>query len=316
MFKFSKFLCSASVLAALALPVLPAAADEDTPANISGMESFGPEAIIVVNDAKAKSQEPRVSIMTVSEKGNKFMPVLIEQWSVDDPKAQPASDLESVCEVPGEPGHFYAFESGYWKDGSGRAFKIHVNHHPFKGWIGEVEQVVYPFAKPSDGTTSDHEQIEGSAAIKDGDGTVYFLLGLRGSAQEPGQLVISRLDGDKVVEVERHKLDLRKFLKGRSCSDLLLAPTHPNEFDVLSSGCIDSSDVGPFSSVICKVASLEITQNGYKLKMVEPELLYSVDGLKVEALCPTPITIEGSHISIGTDSESYEPIFRPMPIKK
>ncbi|MBQ7501543.1 hypothetical protein IJT93_02345 [bacterium] len=316
MSKFSNFICSASVLAALALPAFPAWADGDRPSNISGLESFGPEAIIVVTDAKTKSQEPRVSVMTVGEKGNKYMPVTIEQWSVDDPKAQAASDIESICEVPGEPGHFYAFESGYWKDGSGRAFKIHVNHHPFKGWIGQVEQVVYPFAKPAGGTTSDHEQIEGSAAIKDGDGVLYFLLGLRGSPEHPGQLVVSRLDGDKVVEVERHKLDLRNFLNGRSCSDLMLCPTsQPNEFDILSSGCIDSSDLGPFSSVICKVGTLEIAKSGYKLKMTDPQLMYIIDGLKVEALCPTPVTIEGSHISIGTDSENFEPIFRPLPIK-
>ncbi|MBQ7529082.1 hypothetical protein IJT10_04185 [bacterium] len=311
MFKFAKTLTSIVLLAGLAIPCLA-----DEPKDISGMAPMGPmsHSIVTITDAKTKSDDARLNILTITPKGPKYSPVTVLNWSDTEAPGQNASDLEAICPVPDVPFHYYLFESGYWKGGSGRCFEIVLHHHPEFGWVGDVLRVIYPTIKPTDGTTEDHLQIEGATALRDGEETVFIMLGLRGDKNNPGQLVMTRLEHDKLIELERKTIDLHKFLpNGRSCSDIVLQGIAPNKFAVLVSGCEDLGDNGPFRSVICKVGEVEILADGYKLFTHAPKLIHKIDGLKVEALCNTPRFIEGSKISIGTDDENFKPVFRPLP---
>lgn len=306
--KFSLALCSTVLALGLAVPAL---AD---PADISGMTNLNQNAIITVSDVKTKSDKPRLHILQVKEdKGAKFLPIEITAWDVDgNSSAQKASDLEAICQVPGRPYHFYAFESGYWKGGSGRAFEIEVGHDPYSGWIARVVNVFNPFPMPADGMTPDHLQIEGCAALQDGQQNTYIFLGLRGDSDHPGQLVVTRLENNKLVELERTNIDLREFLNGgRSCSDLNFQPNGENRFRILSVGTTDEGDLGPFDSVICEVGTVELKDKGYKLSMrKEPVQNYRISGLKVESLCS--YFGENSDLCIGTDDEAFHVVFRPL----
>ncbi|MGM9991347.1 MAG: hypothetical protein ACI376_00630 [Candidatus Bruticola sp.] len=307
--KLSLTLCSAALLFSLSAPAI---AD---PSDISGMANLNQNSLVTVSDVKAKSEKPRLHILQVKDdKGVKFQPIEVLAWDINgDNSVQKASDLEAICQVPGRPYHFYAFESGYWKGGAGRAFELEIGHDPYVGWMARVVNVFHPFPEPEDGTTADHLQIEGCAALQDGQQNTYIFLGLRGDSDHPGQLVVKRLEGDVLTEIERKDIDLRSFFKGgRSCSDLNLQPMGVNKFRVLSVGTIDKGDLGPFDSVICEVGTIELQNKGYKLSMHnKPIDKYRFSGLKVESLCG--YFGENANLCIGTDDEAYQVVFRPLP---
>lgn len=314
MSKFSLTLCSTLLLAGLTLPAWA------NPSDISGMTTFGPKALITVSDCKTKSEKPRLHILNVQpDKGPKYLPITVPVWQDSEKgEVQRASDLEAICKVPEAPGRFYAFESGYWKGGGGRAFELEITHDPVIGWVGRVVNIIRPFKAPADGTTVDHQQIEGCAAFRDGAHHTYFLLGLRGDSEHEGQLVVSRLEEDgQCVELERRPIDLRGFLGGgRSCSDLCLQSYDTNIFHILSSGVIDGGDLGPFKSVIADVGTLEIKADGYELYVPKKaSVVYTLDGLKVEAISHY-LNSKKAHLCVGTDDEEYDAVFRLLPIKQ
>lgn len=315
MSKFSAIVSGLILLSGLSVPAIA----KDGPDDLSGIAPFHDRTMVTVCDAKAKSEKPRLHLVTLSAKGASYIPVEIEYWSPDhQEEVQRASDLEAICQVPGKAGSFYAFESGYWKGGSGRAFEIAIHHDPERGWVGDVVRVFHPFAKPADGTTAGHLQIEGATAFQDGAGQQYLFLGLRGDENNAGQLVIEKLTDGEVSETERHSIDLHDLVpEGRSCSELMLLQSADNEYSIICSGCVDSSDVGPFTSTVCDLGTVEILENGYRLSLKEkPVELAHIDGFKVESLTIVYDDQGRRYICVGTDDESFAPIFRLLPRKE
>lgn len=313
----SKFSTALAGLVLCVACAIPAQAD---PSDISGMAKLGPQSFVTVTDAKAKSEKPRFHVLTLDAKGVHYLPVSIDSWLPDatqDDKLTRSRDLEAICQVPGQPNTYFALESGYWKKSGGRAFVVRFEHHPLQGWQAIVEDIFQPLPQPASGETEDAQQIEGAAAVRDGEETTFLLLGLRGNKETPGQLILGQLDKDlKFKELARHEIDLRPFTNnGRSCSDLALQPVAPNKYLVLFAAANDHGDLGPFYSSICRVGTLEIKPQGVNLDLdAEPHEIYRLDGLKVEAICPSLPSDDQPQLFIGTDDESFAPVFRALPI--
>jgi len=274
----------------------------------SGMATFGPQALLVVSDAKGDSPDPRVGILSLAGKAPTVLPVQVDDW-----RGKPASDLEACCPVPGSPNEFLLAESGWFKKGGGRIFRLKLTHDPDRGWIGVVTAVCRPFPVPRDGSTPSALQVEGLGAVATPEGRLLVVLGLRGGPEAPGRLVWGDLEGEDFRALGQREFSLHgEVPAGRSCGDLQLV-AESDGYRVLSVAATDPGDRGPFQSAVCEVGRLTLSASGPDFQATAPRLLWRLDGLKVEALAPTPECLEGSSFCIGTDDESYGGIFRPLP---
>lgn len=294
----------AALVGVLLLAAGPARA-QGTP-EMSGMARFGPDALLVISDAKGSSPAPRASVLRLTGGKPLVSPVIVDDW-----KGDPPSDLEACCPVPGTSHDFFLAESGWWKDQAGRIFRLRLSHDPARGWVGTVVSSFHPFPSPPGGSTPDPEQVEGMAAVLSPSGRIGLLLGRRGSGEQPGRLVWGTLEGETFSPAGEAPLDLREFVPGgRGCGDLSLVE-EKGTWKVLSVAASDPGDQGPFRSVVCEVGTLGA--GGMRFVPSSPKLLWQLDGLKVEALAPTPAGFGGSPFCVGTDDENYGGIWRPLP---
>lgn len=288
-------------LLALLLLAQPARA-QSGPTEFSGMASFGDRDLLVVSDAKADSPAPRVGLLNLAWKRPVVQGVVVDDW-----KGDPASDLEACCPVPGTTDEFYLAESGWWKGRFGRVFRMKVTHDPARGWVGTVLSSFQPFPAPADGETPSPLQIEGIGAFQD-----VVVLGLRGGKGQPGRLVWGRPTADGFQKEGEQEFSLDAIVPGgRSCGDLLLVPDfgQRGSWGVYSVAATDPGDLGPFRSAVVRIGRIRRSS----FQAVPPAVVWRLDGLKVEALAPTPEGIEGSGFCIGTDDENYGGIWRPLP---
>ncbi len=278
------------------------------PEEFSGMATFGPHALLVVSDAKGDSPDPRVGILSLSGKAPVVLPVAVDDW-----RGKPASDLEACCPVPGSPTEFLLAESGWFKNGGGRVFLLKVSHDPDRGWVGVVGAVCRPFPAPADGSTSSSLQVEGMGAVATPEGRRLLVLGLRGGPEAAGRLVWGYLEGEDFRTLGQREFSLHgEVPDGRSCGDLQLV-ADSDGYRILSVAATDPGDLGPFRSAVCEVGRLTFSPSGPDIRTTAPRVLWRLEGLKVEALAPSPRFLEGSTFCIGTDDEKYGGIFRPLP---
>lgn len=290
----------------LLLLTQPAAA-QSGPTEYSGMARFGEQALLVVSDAKADSPASRVGVLTVAG-GRPFMQaVTVDDWQGDAP-----NDLEACCPVPGTSDEFFLAESGWWKGRYGRVFRLRLSHDPARGWVGTVLSRFRPFPAPADGSTDSAEQVEGLAAFPTDAGPV-IVLGARGGKGQPSRLVWGRQAGTEFQKLGEQEFSLEELVPGaRSCADLQLV-SKPEGWQVLTVAATDPGDLGPFRSAVVLVGMLRSRGSSVWLVTGGTPVLAELDGLKVEALAPTPKGIEGSTFCIGTDDEVYGGLWRPLP---
>lgn len=296
------------LLLGLLLLARPAHA-QSGPTEYSGMASFGERGLLVVSDTKADSAAPRLGVLTLVHK----RPVMLG-LAVDDWKGDPPNDLEACCPVPGSEDEFYLAESGWWKGRYGRVFRVKLSHDPARGWVGSVVSTFQPFPAPTGGSTASAEQVEGLSAFPTEAGPL-LVLGLRGGKGQPSRLVWGRPTAGGFQKLGEHAFSLEAFVPGgRSCAELLLVPhwgegRSPDFWGVYSVAASDPGDLGPFRSAVVRIGRI----GGDRFEVSNPELYWRLDGLKVEALAPTPRSLEGSTLCIGTDDEAYGGIWRPLP---
>jgi len=300
---FLTFLALGAWLAFAATPALA-----QGPAEFSGMARFGAHRLLVISDAKADSPEARLGILSLEGKAPRMLPVEVEDWG--DGRA---SDLEACCPVPGTDDEFLLAESGWWKGRGGRLFRMKLVHHPDRGWTGQVLSVCRPLPVPSDGSTPSALQIEGMGAILDPQGRLFVVLGLRGGPEGPGSLLWGTLDQETFLLAGKRDFSAHAEVpKSRSCADLQLVE-EGDAFRVLTVVSTDPSDRGPFRSAVLDVGFFVPQADGFAFRHAPNRVLWRLEGLKVEALAPTPEALEGSQFCIGTDDESFGGIFRPLP---
>lgn len=302
-----QFLGALSLGALLLLSSGPARAQG--PTEFSGMATFGPQSLLVVSDAKADSPASRLGILSLAAPRPWMHPVTVDDW-----KGEPPNDLEACCPVPGSADEFLLAESGWWKGRFGRVFRVKLFHDPAQGWKGTVLSTCTPFAAPQDGSTPSADQVEGIAATTDSSGRLVVLLGRRGGAGSSGKLVWGHLDEAGFTALGEKDYSLEGFVPGgRSCGDLQLLE-QGGAWKVLSVAASDPGDRGPFRSAVCEVGTLRTRGGGpVRFEPAPPRALWRLDGLKVEALAPTPSGIEDSTFCVGTDDEVYGGLWRPLP---
>lgn len=301
--RFLSFLVLGAWLAFTAAPALA-----QGPAEFSGMARFGPHRLLVVSDAKADSSEARLGILSLAGKTPRMLPVEVEDWG--DGRA---SDLEACCPVPGTDDEFLLAESGWWKGHGGRLFRMKLTHHPDRGWTGQVLSVCRPLPMPAGGSTPSALQIEGIGAIRDPQGRLFVVLGLRGGPEGPGSLVWGHLDQEAFTLAGQRDFSTHSEISdSRSCADLQLLE-EGGSFRVLTVAATDPDDRGPFRSAVLEVGRFTPRANGFDFQKTANRVLWRLEGLKVEALAPTPEVLEGSQFCVGTDDEFYGGIFRPLP---
>lgn len=278
----------------------------------SGMEKITSDTYLIVQDKKVYEDGNRVGILKIIKGAEpSYSPLTINDWK--HPNGQ-ASDLESVCKIPGEKNEFLLAEAGYWEGKYGRIFHIKLE--------GVSASVLNVYSVP---------QIIGSAEGVDGDNfegmvcfkknkTIYVLLGERGGSKiyKNGYLRIGIFDHSKSIlsweKFRNSSIEIEapgswtSVKSKRSISDLTL-----DENDIIwAVATEDAGDEGPFKSVIYKAAILTgINKNPVKAIATKKEY-WIIDGFKVEALSGPTDLIPGSYMSFGTEDESYDGVWRPL----
>ncbi|WP_229529056.1 hypothetical protein [Planctobacterium marinum] len=279
----------------------------------SGMARINADSFLVVTDKKGYQQGDRLGVLkTRTDAIPEFTAISIADWKHSDGQA---SDLESVCQIPGKSNEFLLAESGYWKGQFGRLFHIALTIPT------AVVKTVYqlPMLTGSDDKI-DGDNFEGIVCLEH-NRKFYVVLGERGGSEAypNGVLRIGVLDydrsllswdeyQDKAVTVVAPELWGNPQLR-RTISDLHL----DNQGTVWAVATEDAGDEGPFRSIVYPAASVTDATHSEPLQRVNaPKIFWQIDGFKVEALAAPSVMVPGSVLSIGTEDESYGGTWRPL----
>jgi len=312
--------------------------------NFSGMTRIGDNDFLVVHDKKyPRDAGSRVGIVTVNgkektglektRKGQRmgpfsYHPLSIVGWPADE---NPANDLEAVCEIPYGNNIYLLAESGYNKGKFGRVFLIQVVKKPGKGWCSTFQGFFCPFASelPDDKKimrkykTPSELQIEGIWCLGTPDDKFMVIFARRGNSSTPAVLVWGDLKFDRSGKPHFEKKGRRDLTKGsaplggRGSAALMLRENKKgrgDDWDVWSVATVDPDDNGPFCSVIYQAGTFKWDEKkGFT--PCDPVILWTLEGLKVEALSVSAEVVKDSRFSIGTDDEVYGGIWRPLFIR-
>lgn len=289
--------------------------------SISGMVKI-PEAenlFLVTHDAKG-FVGPRLGVIALQSEGPHYHTIDIHNWPSSE---HLPNDIEGICAIPGRPGEYLLAESGFYpKHGNfGRILKIRYPGGSVAGaeYLGSFRPLPPP---PDNSDTPKHEQVEGITAVAYGS-TMALLLALRGHKKElPGQLVWGTLiDTDKseprFTPIGKPQPLSPGAIADRGAADLFARARvgSTNEWEVLSVATVDSGDLGPFLSAVYLAGTLTITSTGgfeFNANKEPSNVLWHIQGLKVEALAAPADLLGTSELSIATDDEFYQGIWRPL----
>ncbi|MEL7425239.1 MAG: hypothetical protein AAFN81_19790 [Bacteroidota bacterium] len=281
----------------------------------SGMVQLTDSSYLLVYDLKIFEEGPRLAILTASDEAIKVSPISVDNWGEDGP----ASDLESVCAIPGRPNEFLASESGNWQGKLGRMF--HLKLDPAKLEAKVVGSSIIPMLRRNDlDVTGD--QYEAIYCLPSSGPQRLVLLGERGGSPANPRGVMRW----GVLDLEQHSFTFTDAgLAGLSVN----APGHwqdeqtkrsITDIHVDAKGTIwaaaseDQGDSGPFYSVIYRLGQLGDNQPGVPLTIAEELTEFKeIDGFKLEALAGPRGGIQCTH-SFGTEDEIYGGIWRPIQI--
>jgi hypothetical protein len=111
-------------------------------------------------------------------------------------------------------------------------------------------------------------------------------------------------------------------IANRGAADLFVRPDRPdstNTWEVLSVATVDNDKdrneghLGPFLSAVYSAGILTINSGKIAFDLHSTcNVLWHIEGLKVEALAAPADRIENTALSIATDDEFYSGIWRPL----
>lgn len=286
---------------------------------LAGMTPLDGRRYLAARDLKTpRDKGPRLGILTFDQ-GIRYAPLPVASGWPDD---QPGSDIEAICALPGAPGRFLAIESGYYKGRFGRLFLIALEARD--GHLRpRVLSHARPFTAPAGGSTGSAAQIEGLACLPGADGARWLITAHRGSKRQAGWLAWRRLtlDADRLALAEQAGQAALPSAQAlgchRSAADLLLAPHPDGGWRALLCASADPGDNGPFRSLIYEPGRFLLAERTLRYEpRVTPRMHSVLDGLKVEALAPSPAKLRHqSHLAIGTDDEHYGGLWRPLGVR-
>jgi hypothetical protein len=272
-----------------------------SPIGYSGLARINQSTFLVAHDTKSESGEARLGTLLVQPGSTPLYVPLKVDWGADPP-----NDFEAVSAVPGQEREFLVTESGYEGGKFGRVFHI-VLTKGLEQWNVTVKGTIF--------LPKDTENIEGLTCVRNAAGELILLLGERGgSNQNPtGKIRWAALDliayrmqvlGEKNLVVPSQIVAGQKGV--RACADLYL----DDRQQLWSVATQDRSDDGPFRSVIYQAGTIDPSAPEPFHLLQQINAAWILDGVKVEGIGASPI--ENSPISIATDDENYEGIWRPL----
>jgi hypothetical protein len=273
------------------------------PIGYSGLASIDKSTFLVVHDTKADCAEPRLGTLTVHAGETPLYAPLKVNWG-----AEPPNDFEAACSVPGKSNDFLVTESGYYNGKFGRIFHITLTKKSDQ-WNVEIRGKI--------DLPRDTDNVEGLACIANRSGGLTLLLGERGdSAKNPTGMIrwapLDLINYSPIKVADQHQKSLvlpptsagRKGVRG--CADLYVDEANK----IWTAATEDRGDDGPFRSVIYQVGTVEPEATDPVQILPQTTAAWTLDGVKVEGLNASPF--ENSPMSVATDDEHYEGIWRPL----
>lgn len=280
----------------------------------SGMTRVNDSTFVVVYDVKTyKPKAERMGLIQVSKDGFNVFPIHVDYWG----SAGIASDLESICKVPGRVDEFLLAESADWQGKLGRVFHVRLAESRRTAKVLSVFKL--PLSYENDfGKTGD--QYEGIHCMQRPDGKYTVLLAERGGSAVYPEAVIRwgtwDIDSNRFTLSEKGRKGIKVDAPGnwvdpsskRSITDLYV----DGQGMVWAAASDDEGDFGPFYSIIYKLGRLSNTEIPI---IVEPRLKVAkeVIGFKIESLAGPAKGLNSTH-SFGTEDEDYGGVWRPIRI--
>jgi len=282
----------------------------------SGMEQLSEDSYLVVYDLKTYSNGIRLGLIKVYEDSVSVVPIAVDNWDAEGI----ASDLESICSIPGKPNEFLIAEAGNWQGKLGRIFHIKLNVEKQKAiMLGSVK---YPQLHRND-FDIEGDQYEGMLCLPYNESSRIVLLGERGGTQSnPNGLVrwgilnlnsrTFNMSGEGLkgipVNVPGDWIDNESK---RNITDMHI----DSEGRIWATASHDQADKGPFYSVIYQLGRTNLTNKEKPFIIFENIVTtQAVGGFKIEALSGPCKGINSTH-SIGTEDEMFGGVWRPVTIK-
>jgi hypothetical protein len=285
----------------------------------SGMAQLDATHYLCVQDRKADQPGACLGVLAVhpqaeAKRGQPvltYAPLEVHGWQGDR-----ASDIESVCPLPGDGSLFLACESGYWQGRYGRLFELRVTRGKH-GWSARLERTLQLPELP--------DEVEGLACQANPAGRVLLLLGERGG-RSPGDS--GRLDWGWLDELAAAQQGAGRPAQGwqftsadvsnpfgaypqaRAVSDLYL---DPDGMLWVASAYDPDADCGPFASCVWDLATVDASADAPEEQVAMLSTAaqdWLMEGLKIEALGPP--CLEGAVLSVATDDEGYGGVWRPL----
>ena len=303
--------------------------------DISGLVRLDGRTSLVIVDAKgAGSDVTRLGLLEVTSpnpersngNGNSRPPVVrFSPLPIEDLPAglDPPNDLEAGCLAAGSPEWLLLAEGGYYKGRFGRIFICRISRGEDAGWRVSYHNHFHPFAPDAVAdnqpfTSPGEVNIEGMASVACPERGALLVLSWRGGRNgglyRPARLIWGRLAPDAprpFAPLGGADLTRPNFRLGdRGCADLMVRPISKG-WEVLAVATDDGGDHGPFRSTIYRAGELRLDREaGLRFRRQKPRPLWTIDGVKVEAIAPPPDGTPGAALCVGADDELYGGLWR------
>lgn len=287
----------------------------------SDLVAVSGNSFLTVNDRKNPIHAGfRVGLLSVTrDKGIIFQPITVSNWR---DREQAPSDLEACCAIPNRPNEFLLAESGCYNGKFGRIFHVLLTTcdagPPSIVVLGVMR--IYERKLDDRQRSFDGDNVVGIECFE-AFGKTILVYGERGgqthSGTKPGTIVWGELDLNEYQfkKIGESALVPRSFPGYRDCSALYLVADEKQRVSIFSVATTDPDDNGPFDSFIYRAGSfvLDTKSSAVTFEMdLQPTILATVPGLKVEGLAGPASNVPNSDFSIATDDENLGGVWRPV----
>jgi len=264
--------------------------------DISGMSWISEERLLVVHDAKRdRPARMRVGLLWLptGSDGVRYLPLDI-RW----PATGASHDLESIARIPGTPRALFA-ESGNDGDADPRLYLVELRDTRLE----LIETVLWP-------TTI--WNVEATTIIEVGEQLVFVYAerhqGADTTAIRWAPLWLDPIRFGTFEEFRFRTPDSRAINRG-----VVALETDPSG-RLLAAGAFDPDvDDGPFRSRIYRFGRFLVADDGrIEYDGQQPERLFTVDGVKIEALAVRTMPDGTVEIVYGSDDEDFGGIVRRL----
>lgn len=282
----------------------------------SGMEQLNDQSYLVVYDIKKHKEGTRLAMIQITDETIQVSPIRISGWD----EGGRSNDLESICKIPGTTNEYFIAESGNWEGKLGRIFHIRVDTTTRSATVLGTTQLPY---KDINTLELVGDQYESMICLPYNASERLLILAERGGSEVNPRGNIKW----GIYNLATHELTFSDAgLQGitvnapgswtneknkRDMTDLHV----DTEGGIWAAASEDTTDVGPFYSVIYKLGQLDISNKEQPLTVYNDFTQWApVAGFKIEALSGPPKNINAT-LSFGTEDEIFGGVWRPISVE-